>query len=92
MSKSRWREGVNRGSTRGDDELANAKRGGVTLLVDDFPDQRLAAATGASRAAGAGDLPARLGTGSHDFAHGLLGNTFALADEHLVSLQPVFRV
>ena len=83
MSKSRLPGRAARGrSASGDDQFLDAKRGGVALVVDDLADERPAAAAGASSAAGACDLAARVRARAHDFAHGLIGNALALADEH----------
>ena len=83
MSKSRAPKGaVRRRSAGGDDDLFEVKRGGFALVVDDLAEERVAAASGAARAAGARDLAARVRASAHAFAHGLFGNAFALADEH----------
>ena len=72
-----------RRSASRDDQFLDAKRGGVALVLDDFANERSAAAAAAACAAGACDLAARAGARAHDFSHGSIGNAFALADEHL---------
>lgn len=77
-------------SAGGDDQLLDAKRHGVALVVDDRADGRTATAAGAACAAGAGDLAARVRAGAYDFAHGPVGYALALTDEQSqASTKPV---